>query len=372
MKNFQKILFTIINGLFVVKYSLKFEYNLLITITLYALIVALFFLLENKFIQLLNDKQSKYIYFLLTTIIASSILALLAFINPLHLQVDRWSAIHNFLENLFNNIYPYSAHTHLGGYGSPFPVWQIFHIPFYLLGDVGFGMFFSVMLLAVLLVWILGSYKKSLIYLILLCISPAFWYEVAVRSDLFYNFLLCFLAIAIIYKKKFSIQNQSIGLGILCGLFLSTRFSAAIPFAMILSSGFLAADFRRKSLFIASILLVFTISFLPFAYWDFNTLFFFKSNPFILQTSQGSILEIIVLAILILFYSLKKNSNLTTYCSQISVTIVIFVATTFIHRMISNHFVNSLFSSSYDITYFNMALPFILFALIKNNTEELE
>ena len=32
--------------------------------------------------------------------------------------------------------------------------------------------------------------------------------------------------------------------------------------------------------------------------------------------------------------------------------------------MITSNFVNNLFSSAYDITYFNMALPFLIFSIV--------
>jgi hypothetical protein len=292
-----------------------------------------------------------------------TITILLIKINPYAIHVDRWSAIHNFLHNLFQGLYPYSAKTHLGGYGSPFPIWQAFHIPFYLLGDVGLGMLFSIITLSIFLIWLFDNYLKAFLFNVLLAISPAFWYEVAVRSDLFYNFILCLIAITYIHKKRYSIQQHFLGLGILCGLFLSTRFSIVIPFAIYLFSDFIRSDIKQKFTFGAIIILVFIISFLPFIFWNFNTLFFFEYNPFILQTRQGSLLEVVLISSLGVFLSLKWKANILLCSSYISITLFILVSVTFLHRMISEHFVNGLFSSSYDITYFNMALPFIIFAL---------
>ena len=67
-------------------------------------------------------------------------------LDPMTIQVDRWSAIHNFLNHLVHGIYPYAAQTHLGGYGSPFPVWQLLHLPFYWLGNVGLSFAVGVIL----------------------------------------------------------------------------------------------------------------------------------------------------------------------------------------------------------------------------------
>ena len=363
MDKVQRISFLIINSLFIAKYTTRLGYSPLLFIVLYCIfILGVWFLLFKKE----NHPESpsaKKVYFIILSILVFNILLLHFLINPLNIQVDRWSAIHNFIHNLFNGIYPYSAHTHLGGYGSPFPIWQIFHIPFYLLGNVGLGMLFSVILLSIFLKWFFGNYRQPSLFIVLLLISPAFWYEVAVRSDLIYNFILCFIAISIVFKKKYTIENQSLGLGILCGLFLSTRLSVIIPFAIFLLPSFFKAKFKQQFIFIVSSLCVFIITFIPFIFWDLKTLLFFEYNPFILQTRQGSILEVIILILLVLFLSTHWRTNFKLCASSISITIIIFVAITFLHRMVNESFTNSLFSSSFDITYFSMALPFIIYSL---------
>ena len=368
MDKVQRLLFLFINSLFVAKYSIRGGLNPFISVSAYCLFIIISWLYFSKS-KLINKLNSKTVYILVTSVLCIGILFLHIIINPYNLQVDRWSAIHNFLQNLFNGTYPYSAHTHLGGYGSPFPVWQAFHIPFYLLGNVGLGMLFSIFLLSMFLVWWLNDYSKALIFIITLIISPAFWYEVAVRSDLIYNFILCFIAIGFIHKKKYSIQQQSIGLGILCGLFLSTRFSIVLPFAIYLFPDFIRAGIKQKIIFACVAILTFIISFLPFVFWSNNTLFFFKYNPFVLQTRQGSLLEVLIISILGIYLSTKWKGNISNCFGYIAICIVTLVTITFTHRMISDHFVNRLFDSAYDITYFNMALPFVIYVLADKNLQ---
>jgi len=366
MDKIQRISFLFINILFIAKYTIRLGYNPSFLVIIYLLLIVgiWFFLFKKEYLS--KESKSKTAYFITLSGLIFIILLLHFFINPLSIQVDRWSAIHNFIYNLFNGVYPYSAHTHLGGYGSPFPIWQIFHIPFYLLGNVGLGMVFSVVLLSIFLKWFFGNYHQSFIFIILLIVSPAFWYEVAVRSDLIYNFILCFIAISIVYKNEYTIANQPLGLGLLCGLFLSTRLSIIIPFAILLLPNFFVAQFKHKIIFILSSIGIFIVTFLPFMFWNFKTLFFYKFNPFVLQTRQGSILEVFILIILILFFATHWKHNLKLCCSYISTTIITFVTVTFVHRMINDSFANNLFSSSYDITYFNMALPFIIYSLTPN------
>jgi hypothetical protein len=359
------LLFLIINTLFVAKYTIRFGQNPVITVLAYCLFMS--FIWWITYHKTLTKNTYKTAFYLVTSFSIIGISVLNYYINPLNLQVDRWSAIHNFLQHLFSGQYPYAAQTHLGGYGSPFPVWQVFHIPFYLLGNVGLGMLFSICILAVFLVWFFKDYSKSAIFILLLTISPAFWYEVAVRSDLIYNFILCFISIAIIHKKGFSIQNRTIGLGVLCGLFLSTRFSIVIPFAIYLFPDFLSSQIKTKIVFITTTILVFLITFLPLVFWSFDTLFFFKYNPFILQTRQGTPFETVIIASLGLYLAKKSKKNFTRCTTYTAVTFFSLVTITFLHRMISDNFVAGLFDSAYDITYFNMALPFIIYSLA--NTE---
>ena len=96
--------------------------------------------------------------------------------------MDRWSALYFPIKNLLNGIYPYIAQTHLGGNASPFPIWQLFHIPFYILGNVGLSFFF-VLALFLWSIYRQWGYVCFLATSMLVFTTPALWYEVAVRSD---------------------------------------------------------------------------------------------------------------------------------------------------------------------------------------------
>jgi len=370
MRNLQRFLFLIVNSLFVIKYTIRLGYNPIVFTCLYCLFVLLVWWLLSKKDHYPKIVESKFLYFSVLSLLFIGIILLYCFIDPLKLQIDRWSAIRNFIQNLFNGVYPYAARTHLGGYGSPFPVWQLFHIPFYLLGNVGFGMAFSIALLCIFMVWYFDSYHQAVCYIILLSISPAFWYEVAVRSDLIYNFILCFIAIAAVYKKQLTIQHRTLGLGVLCGLFLSTRLSVLIPFSVFLFPDFLRSNLKQKILFVAITFITFLITFLPFLFWDFKALLFFEYSPVLLQTRQGVPLAIIILLALVLFFSMRWKNDFKLCSSYISIIFIVFISITFLDRMINDSFENNLFSSYYDITYFNMSLPFILFAITNRDMSE--
>ena len=358
-----------INSLFILKYAARItKYAYLFPVIYTAVILGIIFLYFRFLSQ--REKRLNFLLVLITLGGISGIVALHTFIDPYSIQLTRWSAIHNFFVNLFNGEFPYNAHTHMGGYGSPFPVWQAFHLPFYLLGNVGFGMIFTFVLLVASLLYFVKEKKTSVLYLILLLVSPAFWYEAATISDLFYNFILVFLAIQYIQKKEYCIANNWFVLGTICGLFLSTRLTIVIPFFIYLFPQFPEATWRTRILFVATIIVVFIITFLPFLFWDSNTLLFFKYNPFVLQSRQGSLLELIAIGLFSIFLAMKWRGDFIRFNSYTSYSMLLLVVVTFLHRMIDAGFQDSLFSSSFDITYFNMTMPFLLYSLSAGMTND--
>ena len=356
------LLYLFINSLFLLKYTSRLGLNQYCIVLVYNILLVLIFIPFFK-LKKPEIRFFKIAFWIILLLNCSGIIYFLISVNPYTLRVDRWSAIHNFIQYLFKGEYPYAAKTHCGGYGSPFPVWQIFHIPFYLLGNVGLGMLFSVLLITYILFDFFKTYINVFIFLLLLLLSPGFWYEVTVRSDLIYNFIICLLFIIVLFKKKYVIQSHPLAIAIIFGLLLSTRLTIIIPFSIFLFPGFLNSGSKQKLIFILTSILVFVATFIPFAFWNFNTLFFFKHNPFILQSSQGSWVEIISISALALFLSTKWKNNLTLCSTYISISIFGLVFLTFIHSIIIGIYKIDIVDSAYDISYFNMSLPFIIFTI---------
>jgi hypothetical protein len=362
-KGLSVVVYVLINSLFLLKYLPRTPLNPLPGTSLYLLLTVGLIALLLRFLNQppsTHQRSFKRQYYLLGIVVLAGIILLQQAIDPMQLQVDRWSAIDHFLQRLLAGEYPYMAQTHLGGYGSPFPFWNFFHLPFFVVGDVAFGMIALVSVLIISLKAITGSYRRALVYLILLALSPAFWYEVAVRSDLIYNFILCFLICGWWYRKGITVENAPLLTGVISGLMLSTRLSIIIPFFIFLFPVFVSTGWKQRIRFTVVAALTYVLTFLPFVVWDVNSLVFFEYNPFVLQTRQGSLIEIAILLVLVIFFALSWKAKLERFSLYTALTILIFIAATFLHRMISDQFVSGLFSSRYDITYFTMALPFVL------------
>ena len=357
-------LYILINSLFILKYGLRLLpwYAVIAACLLYGGIVVL----GNKYKYLIT-KLSYLNIQRGTTFIAIIIclLFLLAFQyipDPMTIQVDRWSAIHNFLFNLTHGIYPYAAQTHLDGYGSPFPVWQLFHLPFYLMGNVGLSFIAGILLFVHSLSLHLKDKEENIAFVFLAC-SPAFIYEVFVRSDLMTNFMVSMSILLYCIHYRLTIQKNPLLLGIIVGLMMSTRFSAIIPFCIYYFYDFFYAQLRQQVSFLSLVIFTFCITFLPFLLWDSQMLLFFEYNPFILQTRQGHPLDLLLLIPVGIALSFWQQKQPNRHFIASAVMLFLLVTVTFTHTMLINNSWTELFDSTFDITYFGMALPFLCAAL---------
>ena len=352
-------LYLLINVLFVDKYTMRITEWHFLCDALY-LFFGIGLMLLVVWLQTCNWKFKPIVWSLGIMYIVSMIYIQFC-IDPMTLQVDRWSAIHNFLYNLFHGIYPYAAQTHLGGYGSPFPVWQILHIPFYFIGNVGLSFFVAL----VLFLYVLAKFESprvALTALLLIIFSPAINYEVVVRSDLFTNFLVICTLCEWLRHQEILLDKHLYCLAIIIGLCASTRLTAVIPLAYLYGYAFLRLGLKKQAAFVGIVCLTFALTFLPFILWNGEQLIFFEYNPFVLQTRQGSPLVLVLFATIAIVWTIYKKDRLQYFYLQAGGLLTLLVLMTFTYNMIISGDYH-LYSSTYDISYFNMALPFYVCAI---------
>ena len=350
-------LYLVINVLFVEKYAARVtDYHLLFSLAyLLGAYLSINIILKKVATSFLSTKWLICVGFLFICIA----LGIQYKINPLTIQVDRWSAIHNFLVNLFQGNYPYGSSTHLGGYGSPFPVWQMFHIPFYLVGNVGLSIII-VTIAFIATLYFCHSDKLACVVTILLGISPAFWYEIAVRSDLITNILFVTIIAEWLVYKEVRLNNHVISLGIMAGLILSTRFIAIIPICVIYGYEFLKIGWKKQVVLLLTILATFGLTFLPFVLWEGSTLLFFEYNPFVLQTRQGSWGVLFLFALIAISTTIYIKGNTKYRMAYTGILLTILVVMAFVEKMWQHNLWTELFSPAFDITYLSVALPFYI------------
>lgn len=354
-------LYLAINALFVLKYVGRISEPLaLLAASAYAATFCLVVWLALRYTHSLSSSRCGLLLAMGASIVALAVAQYQ--IDPYSLRVDRWSAIHHFLDYLFQGRYPYAAQTHLGGYGSPFPVWQFFHIPFYLMGNVGLSVFVG-MAAFVGGIWLLWDVRTAFGALVLLLVSPAFLYEVAVRSDLMTNFLLACALLCAAIRYRVSFARHYLWIALAAGLLMSTRLSAVIPLGIYYLRDYLKARWPIKLCLPVLSILVFAATFLPFFLWNSDQLLFFEYNPFVLQSRQGHLSDFLLFipAGLWLALSWRRVPQLMTHTA---VCLLLLVVVTFAHNMYLHDNWAELFESAYDITYFNMALPFLIVSLL--------
>ena len=355
-----KVIYIVINLLFVLKYSLRLGYVAAsVACGCYMIFAGLLLYCLPRLPQI------KLRWTVVGTGIMLTLLTLgQCMIDPYTLQVDRWSAIHNFIANLLAGEYPYAAMTHLGGYGSPFPVWQVFHISFYLFGNVGL----SFLAVSIFFFWTVYRLLGSRIFLntvLLLLLSPAYGYEVMVRSDLMTNFLLVLTIINLIEIKggatKMMERNPWL-VAIIGGLTMSSRLSAVIPLIIYFWQAYMKAGWQRQVSIPLMSLVIFTLTFLPFLLWNGEMLLFFQYSPFVLQSRQGHLSDFLLfIPATVVLASTWRNYDF--FLKHAAYTLLLLVVVTFMHNMWLWDNWTALFEPVYDISYFNQALPFLILSV---------
>lgn len=355
---FTSILYIAVCYIMACKYSMRaIEHFGYVSIS-YAIILALVTLLFNRRKTIIS-RHPEEIFWSMAAILAAAMAVVQYHFDPLQNQVDRWSAIANPLTALFNGQFPYSAQTHLGGYASPFPMWMVFHIPFWALGNVGLSEIFTALLFVISVKTAYGS-QAGIKATVLLALSLNLWYETAVRSDLISNFLLLASFINFLIYKKITFSKYPLLLSAIAGLWLSTRISTAFPLFIMFFPFWLKLSTSRKVSTLLLAAAVFCLTFLPFALWDWHGLFLAENNPFSLQSRQGRPADSILLLAVAMIMALKwkENNKMLMFFSAIMLILVPILA--YGHNMYVYGNWTDIFSSAYDITYLDAALPFCI------------
>lgn len=361
-------IYIFINSTYIFKYGSRFfsENICWSLIIIYALLIIGY----CKFLYRIFIKLNNWIKIALIILILSGLVIAQLNMDPYSINGDRWSAIHNFIHDLFRGSFPYAAQTHLGGYGSPFPVWQLYHIPFYLIGCVGLSIVFSTLIFIDSLRRLYGL-SFAFIGFILLACSPAFIFEALAWSDMITNFLICISLI--LYFKHFNVNlyNHCIFISVIFGLLAATRLSAIIPFLIYFIPSFFHINIKKKLICIIVPILVFSLIFLPFLFWNGEMLLFFEHNPFSLQTRQGHLTDFIIYIPLGLWMIFSWKNNFSKYLFNTSFLLFMFIGVNFIHNIYVYNTWNHWLFTTLDITYFNMALPFTISFIISSLSDSL-
>jgi len=352
-----------VNVIFCIKYN-PFEaiHPLLIVIS-YPLIVFGIY----KITVLIRVQQQNYFFLILGFAIVILALFLWHYIDRWSVDVDRWSALAFWSESLLNGQYNFGSHTHLGGYASPLPVWQLFHFPFYLLGDTAYGQLFCLLIFFVFLFCWRTRLNIGGITL-LLALSPGFWWEIAVRSDLLFNMLLLFVFLTAQFYYSAFWDKHKILTGAIVGLFICTKLFVVIPLFLFFFPRFLKYNMKEKIGFAITVIVCFSIPFIPFLFNENSILSNEKYNPFILQLCQGNDwqscqMNILLLAIgsilLVIFAFMWKQIRELYFMTGLFLFALILAVGIYWGTQIG--WSSVVLGDKFDKSYFNICIPFFLF-----------
>ncbi|MCK0132525.1 hypothetical protein MWU59_13530 [Flavobacteriaceae bacterium F08102] len=352
------LLYIVINSLFVIKYGSRITGDYAYLTVGYLLSIVLFLTLYAKINMPIKVYQYVFMSLVLICFIAS--IYLNRVVDGHSLQVDRWSAMDVGIEALLNGEYPYAAVDSLGGRTSNLPFLIFIGIPFYFLGSVGYLQSFCFLVFAYTTYRLFANFRDRLFCLLLLVLAPSYLWEVYVKSDLMSNFILILCFVTFIHKKIAPPKTKSlIVLAFLATSLVFTRLVSIIPISLALFKKWYSFPRRAKVIFMTVSVLTFVGAFyLCFQHVEsFEN--FKKYNPFELQNRQLPTLISGLLIGIPFIYSFRINSIRSLMKSTV-VFLLLPVVVAFGMKLVQYGFYQSLFSSAFDLSYFNIVFPFLL------------
>ena len=166
-------------------------------------------------------------------------------------------------------------------------------------------------------------------------------------------------------KEHFETQTSIIKAGFITISLLFSRLFTIIPLILVLSKKFIIWDFRKKTTFSVTILAVASICLyiVLHAVPNLNTLL--KNNPLELQNRQNPLLLSIIFITIPLIYSQYVKSGIGLLYSSIFF-LCIPILSSFLIRLTKMGWQETIYESGTDISYFNILLPLIIFAIALN------
>jgi len=355
------LLYLFINVLFIFKYASRIATSIAIAAIIFyiLLIVLLVNLLMNNQIRI---NKLKIPYIIYTGGVALVYLLLNIYVDGNSLNVDRWSAMSVGIEALLHGDYPYTAIDHLGGRTSNFPGLFLLGLPSYLLGNIGFLQVF----VFILLIWYVYKFFPTnfqrILIVLLFVFSPAYLWEIYTKSDLMSNFILLLIFIDLLRRRNQSeLFSTPLITGLVIGILTMTRGVVVLPLIILFFQPFFQKIDKQRIYFLIAIITAIVLLILPIYLtlpaWEIVK----EKNPLVLQTSFLPFYFNFIFIIVSILLSYIINKNRIIWWSFV----IIFIPVLISAFLLVNRFgiEKALLQSKFDISYFNMSLPFIIFWL---------
>lgn len=361
-------IFFFVNGIFIIKYGSEHFSALQASafLFLYIIVFSGFIFLVKKII--LKDSVFKILFWLIVPLFFLCTIYINRTVDSQNLMTDRWAAMEISINAILRGEYPYNIVDFQGNESSNLPVLVLLGMPFYLLfGSVGYLQCFVFVVFSLIVFKFFKNYRERVVAICLLIFSPSYLYEIYTKSDLFSNFIIAVGAILFLWKyfiKSTKLRYEYVA--IIAALLLLTRIPILFPLMILLLRKVYFLSFRQKFIF-GSVLILTTI---PFMIWFFLPAESWElikyHNPFQLQSKQPVFFSFFFFTLAgILSFKVKNVRNVLDYSSFV---LFFSVMSVFLLMIYWYGLKSVFFESGFDISYFNVAMPFFILSLPLNNS----
>lgn len=361
LRIFPLIIYLVINGLFIIKYG---AFGLAGNAVLFGIYSA-FVILTSVFLNRieLREVSLKYFFWAIVAVFFIFTLILNHHVKLESLKVDRLDALDMGIKAVLNGEYPYNQVNRLGNESSNLPVLILMGVPFYLiLGSAVYLQNFCFLLFSFIVFSYFSTYKARILALLLLVLSPAYLYELYVKSDLLSNFIIAAGFVLLIWNRFIKASNLKLSaVAVGSALLVLTRIPLIIPLAIILVKKWFTLKAKNKILFVSIFVITIATVVSVFVYLAPNLQMIINHNPLQLQSKQPVYLSVFVIAAAVFFSFIVKD---IFSIMMISGTLLfVSVLASFLLGSMKNGLYNTYIGSYFDISHFNMAIPFIVISL---------
>ena len=361
-------IFFFVNGIFIIKYGSE-HFSALqasVFLLLYIIVFSGFIFLVKKII--LKDSVFKILFWLIVPLFFLCTVYINRMVDSQNLMTDRWAAMEISINAILRGEYPYNIVDFQGNESSNLPVLVLLGMPFYLLfGSVGYLQCFVFVVFSLIVLKFFKNYRERVLAISLLIFSPSYLYEIYTKSDLFSNFIIAVGAILFLWKyfiKSTKLRYEYVA--IIAALLLLTRIPILFPLMILLLRKVYFLSFRQKFIF-GSVLILTTIPFLSWFFLPAESWELIKyHNPFQLQSKQPVFFSFFFFTLAgILSFKVKNVRNVLDYSSFV---LFFSVMSVFLLMIYWYGLKSVFFESGFDISYFNVAMPFFILSLPLNNS----
>ena len=361
-------IFFFVNGIFIIKYGSEHFSALQASafLLLYIIVFSGFIFLVKKII--LKDSVFKILFWLIVPLFFLCTIYINRMVDSQNLMTDRWAAMEISINAILRGEYPYNIVDFQGNESSNLPVLVLLGMPFYLLfGSVGYLQCFVFVVFSLIVLKFFKNYRERVLAISLLIFSPSYLYEIYTKSDLFSNFIIAVGAIFFLWKyfiKSTKLRYEYVA--IIAALLLLTRIPILFPLMILLLRKVYFLSFRQKFIF-GSVLILTTIPFLIWFFLPAESWELIKyHNPFQLQSKQPVFFSFFFVTLAgILSFKVKNVRNVLDYSSFV---LFFSVMSVFLLMIYWYGLKSVFFESGFDISYFNVAMPFFILSLPLNNS----